>query len=290
MERRKKMPIYKILLISFLAIVAVAIISVVVDAIYCNMHIDVTKYKIKSNQIKKNYRIVLISDLHNKEFGENNIRLINKIKEQNPDFIVVAGDMIQKHEQDISVAYNLLTEIAEFTDVYYGLGNHEKESLNPLNEKGAPIIDTMKIFENTKVHHIDNEYCLINDDIVIGAMSQLPILHEEREFYDDLNKKSEKLFSILIYHQPEQIGKYMSNDNIDLILSGHTHGGQFRIPFIGGVMSPNQGFFPKYDKGLFEFEKSNLIISSGLGNSHKVPRLNNPPEIVVIEIEKEHKK
>ena len=106
----------------------------------------------------------------------------------------------------------------------------------------------------------------------------------ERYFWDDFKESSKDCYSILLHHQPEYLESIMQDSNVDLVMCGHTHGGAIQIPFVGGVFAPNQGFFPKYDKGEFDFYDTKMIVSAGLGDAYPILRLNNCPEISVVEI------
>lgn len=276
---------------SFLCLILFAIIFFILNGLYCNNHISINSYKIETNKVKNNYRIVLIADLHNKVFGNNNDVLIQKIKEQKPDFVVAAGDMVFKKEKNVDIARDLLCSVSEFAPVYYGMGNHEKEIryiANINDEEEMNSVDMKHVFKDTNVKYMENEterfYKNSDEYILIGAINGQPVYKNETEFFNRFKEESKGNFSILIIHQPEHVIQHLSNDDLELVLSGHTHGGQFRIPFIGGLICPNQGFFPKYDKGLFTEGETNLIITAGLGNSHRLPRINNPAEIVTIDI------
>lgn len=282
---------------SFLCLILILVLFFTLNGIYCSMHISVSNYKIETNKIKNNYRLVLIADLHNKVFGNNNDVLIQKIKEQNPDFVIAAGDIVFKKEKNTDIAKDLLCSISEFAPVYYGMGNHEKEiryiaNINDEDEMNS--VDMKYVFKGTNVKYMENEterfYKNSDEYILIGAINGQPVYKNETEFFNRFKEESKGNFSILIIHQPEHVIQHLSNDDLELVLSGHTHGGQFRIPFVGGLICPNQGFFPKYDKGLFTKGETNLVITSGLGNSHKLPRINNPAEIVVIDIVPKHTK
>lgn len=282
---------------SFLCLILILVLFFILNGLYCSMHISVSNYKIETNKVKNNYRLVLIADLHNKVFGNNNDVLIQKIKEQNPDFVIAAGDIVFKKEKNTDIAKDLLCSISEFAPVYYGMGNHEKEiryiaNINDEDEMNS--VDMKYVFKGTNVKYMENEterfYKNPDEYILIGAINGQPVYKNETEFFNRFKEESKGNFSILIIHQPEHVIQHLSNDDLELVLSGHTHGGQFRIPFVGGLICPNQGFFPKYDKGLFTKGETNLVITSGLGNSHKLPRINNPAEIVVIDIVPKHTK
>ncbi len=277
---RKKI---KILLSVVLIIVAVTI----ADGIYCTNVIHTTYYSFTNDKNDAAMHFVLISDLHNKEFGEDNVRLVNKIKEQNPDFIAVDGDMVTRYFEDDSVMKELLSQLAEIAPVYCCLGNHERDL--------ADKIDFESEINSTGALLLDNEYIEFdtgNGTVLIGGMSDYPYYeydapdydNDERYFWDDFKEASENQYSILLHHQPEYIGNIVTDSNVDLVLCGHTHGGLIRLPFIGGLFAPNQGFFPEYDTGQFDFGTTHMVITSGLGNSNPLFRINNCAEICVIDV------
>ncbi len=257
-----------------------------------NKLVGVTEYKIVSEKIPENfngYTIVQISDLHNEEFGKDNVRLIEKIKATNPDIIVITGDLIDSYNTDIPKAEVFVTEVVKIAPTYYTTGNHEYR-----------LYDDYLVFEETMkslgVHVLHNEGDVVEID---GEVIQLLGLdanmnqngryyvpnNENVQVYEILNQlNDENIYSVLLSHRPELFDIYV-NENIDLTLTGHTHGGQVRIPFLGGVIAPNQnGLFPKYDSGLFEEDGSTMIISRGLGNSSFPIRIFNQPEIVVVKM------
>ncbi|MEE1220159.1 MAG: metallophosphoesterase [Ruminococcus sp.] len=267
--------------------VILILLAVLINAIYCENTIETTKYTLTSKKIKTDLSFVLISDLHNKEFGADNKRLISTIKKQAPDFIAVAGDMVVQENQDISIFKNLLTELKDIAPTYFCYGNHELA----LRDK----IDFKSEINSTGALLLDNEYITFkknNETFLIGGLSDFPYYEfnapnfdtPEKHFWESFNEKSEHQYTILLHHQPEYIADIAKNSNIDLILCGHTHGGIVRLPFIGGLKAPNQSFPPKYDKGQYSLNHTEMIISSGLGNSYNLPRINNCAEICIIDI------
>lgn len=254
---------------------------------YCANTIVTTKYTYQTNEIDTNLRFVFISDLHNKEFGENNCNLVNKIKEIKPDFIAVGGDMVTNDYVNDDVMKNLLTQISDIAPTYCVLGNHELNLADridfekDINETGAMLLDNKSV-----VFEKDNE------QIIIGGLSDYPFYEfngpdydvPERYFWDEFTEDAKSDFSILLHHQPEYIGSILEDTEIDLVMCGHTHGGLIQIPFLGGLVAPNQGFFPEYDLGEYMFDDTKMIISAGLSVSNWVPRINNPAEICIVEI------
>lgn len=266
---------------------AAVIILILSNIIYCNRALEITNYKLSSDKLKTNFRIALFSDQHNKQFGKNDRKLVQKISEQKPDIIAVDGDMVTDNFANDEVMKNLLVQLAQIAPTYYCLGNHERNL--------ASQIDFKTDIENCGAVLLDNESIEIKkngESVLLGGLSDYPFYDfnegnddvPEKIFWYDFCGKVKNQYSILLHHQPEYIYDMISSSPVDLVLCGHTHGGLIRIPFIGGLFAPNQGFFPKYDKGEFDINNTKMIITSGLGNSNFLPRINNCPEICIIDI------
>lgn len=275
--------------IILIILIILLIITVVITSsgIYSNNTLVVTEYNVLNNKLNTDLKIVLIADQHNHQFGENDIELVNKIAEQNPDIIVVDGDMVTNTLANDDVMKALLPQLVDIAPTYYCLGNHEHE----LQDK----IDFSADISNTGTVLLDNKSTFFEkggEKILIGGLSDFPYYdyeapdfdNPERYFWEEFDSASKEYFSILLHHPPEYIGDMISGSNVDLVLCGHTHGGLIRIPFIGGLFAPNQGLFPKYDKGEFDFDGTTMIITAGLGNSNFLPRINNCAEICVINV------
>ena len=275
-KNKKNLIITSSLIIIFILIIA--------ECIQSNYFLTVNEYSFNSKKITDDICIVYISDLHNKEFGENNSDLIKIISEQNPDFIAVGGDMVTRTYANDDVMKNLLTRITEIAPVYCCMGNHERDLSTSLDIKSD--------IENCGAILLDNEYTNFTtksgENILIVGISDYPYAEtEENEFWRKFKESEEYAkgnYTLLLHHQPEYTPSLLTDSKIDLALCGHTHGGLVQIPLLGGVIAPNQGLFPEYDKGVFEFGNSSMIVSSGLGVSNPVPRFNNPPEVSVIKL------
>ncbi len=270
-----------------LIIIAVLLVLTLLYGLYCSNTLTIQSYSLKSDKTDAKIKFVFISDLHNKEYGKNNIDLISKIKEQSPDFIAVGGDMVSKYSSTDSVMKELLQNLAKTAPTYCVLGNHELTL--------AEQIDFKSDINSTGAKLLDNDSVTLDidgDEILLGGMSDFPYYEfnapdfdtEERYFWEDFKENSKNRFSILLNHQPEYLSDITQDCNIDLIMCGHTHGGLIQIPFVGGVFAPNQGLFPEYDKGEFDLNGTKMIISAGLGDAYPVLRMNNCPEITVVNI------
>ena len=251
--------------------------------------INTKSYNLETPLLVKNtsVKIVLISDLHSTIFGKDQTPLIEKIKKQNPDLILLSGDIFDDKVPDSGTVL-LLKGICSIAQVYYVTGNHEYWSRNMQNIRN--------ILESFNVTILSDEYTSIfinNNEIILAGIED-----PDKKYYEDFEynqiaamEKAFKeldnilLYKILIAHRPENIAIYC-NYSFDLAVSGHTHGGQVRIPLIlNGLYAPNQGFFPKYAGGLYQHEGLTHIISRGLSINPKLPRIFNPPELVTIIIE-----
>lgn len=276
----------KTLKIITLSLLALAVTSIIYG-LYCSNTIKIKNYSISTDKLNTSTKFVFISDLHCKEYGDKNSELVSKIKEQSPLFIAVGGDMVNKYSSDDHVMRELLPQLADIAPTYCILGNHELILKDEINFKND--------INSTSAKLLDNEMVTIEangEKILLGGMSDFPYYEfnapdydtPERYFWDDFKDKSKNGYSILLHHQPEYLESIMQDSNVDLAMCGHTHGGAVQIPFIGGLFAPNQGFFPKYDKGEFDLYDTKMIISTGLGDAYPVLRLNNCPEISVVEI------
>lgn len=271
----------KALKIIVLSVLTIAVVTVIYG-LYCSNTLEIKNYTINSDKVNSQVRFVFISDLHCKEYGEKNADLVAKIKEQNPNFIAVGGDMVNKYSSDDHVMRELLPQLAEIAPTYCVLGNHELA----LKDE----IDFKKDIDSTGAKLLENEMVTLNingEEILLGGLSDFPYYKDninEKLFWDDFKESSKDCYSILLHHQPEYLEDIMQDSNVDLLMCGHTHGGAVQIPFVGGVFSPNQGFFPKYDKGEFDLYDTKMIVSAGLGDAYPILRLNNCPEISVVEI------
>ena len=276
--------------IVFAAIVAILILLIIWIA-YGNTDLEIYKYNVKSEDIPSefdNFKIVQISDLHNAEFGENNEKLLLMLKQADADIIAITGDMIDSRNTDIDVAISFAQKAVNIAPVYYVNGNHESRVLGEYEKLKQGLTDAgVTILENSSADITIGDEAItligINDptfrmELVDDTMEQ-NIAHQLEDMIPDNDN-----YKVLLAHRPEYFDVYAGN--VDLILSGHAHGGQFRIPFIGGLVAPGQGFFPEYYEGSHIKENTEMIVSRGIGNSIIPFRINNKPEIIVAELTK----
>ena len=253
-----------------------------------NAALELNTYTISSRGLPDafdGYRIAQVSDLHNAEFGDRNQRLLEMLREAEPDMIAITGDLIDSRKTNIAVALAFAEEAVKFAPCYYVSGNHEarvseyQDLKTGLEAAGVTVLDDAQV----KIE-------VSGESITIIGVND-PSFHADYLTSDAavMDRKLSELFSedagfaILLSHRPELFDTYVALD-MDLILTGHAHGGQFRLPLIGGLIAPNQGLFPKYDDGLYSEGNTNMIVSRGLGNSIIPFRFNNRPEVVLIEL------
>lgn len=257
-----------------------------------NNFITITKITVESPKVPNTfdgYKIVHLSDLHSKEFGKEQKNLVKKIEDAQPDLIVFTGDLIDSRHFDAEVSLELIRQIAKIAPTYFVTGNHEWWS--------GKFEFLEKVMKENNVHVLrntcdriskgkDSIYITGIDDPVSTQATYEETVVVENEIKQAVKEIKERdVFKILLAHRPEMLPLY-SEYGFDLVLSGHAHGGQVRLPFIGGLIAPNQGFFPEYTSGEYKRGNCTMIVSRGLGNSIIPQRLFNHPEIVVLTLSK----
>ena len=272
-----------------LAVVAAALLTFIIGTTWSNTALELNSYTVSSDRLPEafdGYRIAHVSDLHNAEMGKDNEKLLTMLREAEPDIIAITGDLIDSRNTDIEIALEFTGAAMEIAPCYYVTGNHEArvseydELKEGLTEQGVAILDDERI-----------ELVLSGKTIALLGVND-PSFQTDYLFGDSETVMKSKLqevsdaeneFTILLSHRPELFNVY-ADTHLDLVLSGHAHGGQFRLPFVGGLVAPNQGLFPKYDAGLYTEENTNMIVSRGIGNSILPFRFNNRPEVILIEL------
>ena len=253
--------------------------------------LTVTHFTVRSSKISEPFRIVLVSDLHEHQFGRDNEKLAVKIREQSPDLIIIDGDMINGDSENADTAVELVRALKETAPVYYSFGNHEysymeaghEDLTEELEAAGAVVLNYQSIDIDVKGNPV-RLGGLYEYGFETGMQSEeeneraIPYLEE----YADTDR-----YLIMCAHRPESFYPWDMADQwgIDLVLSGHLHGGQVIIPGVGGLYNSLDGFFPKFDYGQYKLGDSDMVITRGLGSNPKMlPRFNNPPEIAVVEV------
>lgn len=279
----KKRPIQHKMLI----LVTVFIICIICFCVWQNNSIVITKSDYSNVKIPSDFNdctIVHISDLHNKKFGENQIKLLNKVQSVSPDIIVITGDLIDRRKYDLDIAMTFIKGAVDIAPVYYVSGNHEAWSGKFSFIKESLIDSGVNILDNTEF-----ELSKGSSSINILGVRDPGFLTSDYLDGTNTNEMAEKLnqwsidenFKILLSHRPELFDLYCDN-GMDLIFTGHAHGGQFRIPLVGGLIAPDQGLFPQFTSGSYNKNSSTMFVSRGLGNSIIPIRIFNRPEIIVV--------
>ena len=249
---------------------------------YQNNHIVIDVFDYKSSKLSSDtnkFNIVQISDLHNACFGKSNKKLVNDIEHLEPDIIVITGDIIDSNHTNINIAVDFVSRMARKYPVYYVTGNHEYWLNEEQREKLFADI------RNTGAVILDNEKISINTDNDLIALIGLDDNNLNDATLRSIIKKCDKnQLTVVLAHEPQYIDKYC-DAGADLVLTGHAHGGQIVLPFIGPLIAPDQSFFPKYTAGQYQRDSTTMFVSRGLGNSVIPVRLFNYPEIVCIEIQ-----
>jgi len=271
--------------------VAAVLILLIIWIAYGNTDLEINKFNIKSENIPAefdNFRILQVSDLHNSEFGENNEKLITMLKKADADIIAITGDMIDSRNTNVDVALTFVKEAVKIAPTYYVNGNHESRVPEEYEKLQKGLVEAgVTILENssTDITIGDETITLIgiNDptfrmELVDDTMEQNIVHQLASVILDNENYK------VLLAHRPEYFDVYAGK--VDLVLSGHAHGGQFIIPFVGGFVAPGQGLFPEYYSGSYIKENTEMIVSRGIGNSIIPFRVNNKPELIVAELTK----
>ena len=233
--------------------------------------------------------VVCVADLHEKEFGPNNKRLFAEIRAANPDVIAISGDLLVDPPLNVEFARQFIADAAKIAPVYYVSGNHE--AIAPTQTEYLPFV---KALEEAGAFALDGEKVELKRDaasiVIAGVADPLLELKADRRLTSE-QVVAEKLrralpderFCLLISHRPE-LAELYAKHGVDLALTGHAHGGQIRLPFVGGLVAPNQGILPRYDAGAYRIGESTTIVSRGLGPSIFPTRLFNRPHLVVCEL------
>lgn len=285
-------------IISILMIVCLIVVCVI--SYFENHRLVITKYQIKDSLIPRafdGFHIVQLSDLHNAVFGEKSEKLIQNVKDLNPDIILVTGDMIiGKPGKDVIFAADTMNALTEIAPVYFSLGNHELR-ISIYKDVYQDMWERFLERLSSEIHLLLDEKTEIlrgDESVNLYGLNLTPELYK-RMFHTPMQADyltslfglcDEKKYHIFMAHNPDYFKEY-ANWGANLTFSGHIHGGMIRIPFIGGALSPMIHFFPRYDKGLFEYSNKYMILSGGLGNHTFKFRVNNLPEVVSVTLHKE---
>ena len=275
----------------FFIMICVLIVLCLIEIYIDNEIPKATSFNIESNKIPTEfdgYKLLQLSDLHSKSFGNNNEKLIKLIDKEKPNIIVMTGDMVTANETDFTVFYNLVQDLKEKYILCYIYGNHESELKNQNRKKLTDFLfeNGVIILNNdiTKLESGDAEinlYGLCYPQKYYSYKAGKKYNVSSKYIKEKIGALDKKKYNILLTHNPLSFEAY-ADWGADLTLSGHVHGGLIRLPFIGGLLSPERKFFPKYSAGLYEIGTSKLIVSRGLSRGTKGVRFFNRPDVVSI--------
>ena len=257
--------------------------------IWTNINFTTTHISIKDEKIPEGfsgYKIAEIADLHNHKWGDS---LVNKIKEEQPDIIVITGDFVDSSHTDFDISMEFIEKVKSIAPIYYVTGNHEawidnySELEKKLYEAEVHMMDDTSVLiekDNSKINLIGiQDPDFVEADTFEGVQESI-VKTKMQPLLD------ENYYNIVLCHRPELFKGYVDT-GAELVLTGHAHGGQVRIPFAGGLVAPNQGFFPEYTEGVYHEKNTDMVVSRGLGNSIIPIRINNMPELVIVTLNQE---
>ena len=278
---------YKIALIAVGGVLA-ALIAVFLWGLWENRALQGTRVCVKSKKLPAafdGFLIAHISDLHNACFGKGQEKLAALLREAKPDLIAVTGDLIDKRRRGTENALRFAALAVRIAPVYYVAGNHEAKS------EEFPAFKTA--LEGLGVRVLSDAALSlgrVGEEIVLAGLTDVRFFtQEKRAFAGNTAARLQAFlprggaFTVLLAHRPELFPVYRAA-GADLTLSGHAHGGQFRLPLLGGLIAPEQGLFPKYTSGLYRDGEAQMAVSRGLGNSSVPVRLNNRPEVLFVRL------
>ena len=262
----------------------VSLILLITWTLWANKALECNEYTVTSSKLPQafdGFRIAQVSDLHNDEFGDHNEELLQMLRDAKPDMIAITGDMSDAYDRNPDIALAFAAEAVQIAPCYYVTGNHES--------RYEDIDQFLRSLEKCGVNVLYDAYAVIEnngDKIAVLGIND-PTFHS----YDRMDVAIPALmvdadYYVLLSHRPERMDDYAAV-GVDLALCGHAHGGQVRLPFVGGLIAPNQGWFPEYDTGAYTQHDTTMIVSRGLGNSSVPIRFNNRPEVVVVQLKKE---
>ena len=267
-----------------LIIAAALVLALLIWLLWANSSPAATQVTVASGALPEafeGFKIAYVSDLHNAVFGRKNEKLLSLIRAAKPDIIAITGDLIDSRHTDIDSALAFVEAAAEIAPVYYVTGNHESrldfDAIEPrLIAAGARVLrneaeDIGRGGERIRLAGIDDP-----SFIRTGGTAEERAAAELEQLGDGGGT-----FTVLLAHRPELVEVY-AEYGAGLVLSGHAHGGQVRLPLLGGLYAPGQGLLPEYDSGLYSLGETQMVVSRGLGNSVAPLRVNNRPELVIV--------
>lgn len=271
-----------------LGVAAVLLLALILWIIWGNKALELNTYTITSPELPETFdgfRIAHVSDLHNTQIGEDNETLLAMLRQAEPDMIALTGDLIDSRNTDIAIALAFVEEAVKIAPCYYVTGNHESriddygKLKDGLTRLGVTVLEDEAITLTRSGQSVT--LLGVNDPTFQPDYgSETALMTDTLAALDDPDRG----YTILLSHRPEQFQVYV-DAGMNLVLSGHAHGGQIRLPFVGGLIAPRQGLFPEYDAGLYTQGETNMLVSRGIGNSLFPFRVNNRPEVILIQLQ-----
>ena len=264
--------------ILILSVIAALLAAFIIWVIWANTALELNTIVLEEANLPAGFdgfRIAHVSDLHDAELGENHADLIQKLKDAQPDIIAITGDLVDSNRVNMDRSMDFVAQAVEIAPCYYITGNHEMrlpqwdylQIVQRLADLGVTVLSDRGI----TLTRGEDQICLVGH--AWGKTENIGSLTK----FDG--------YKILLSHQPEDFSDYVAG-GYDLVLSGHAHGGQFRLPFIGGLYTPGEGWFPEYDAGVYTEGNTDMVVSRGIGNSRFPLRFNNRPEVLLIVLQK----
>lgn len=273
------------LLAAFVLLCSVAAAGLKLYTDYTNSHFQVTFYRVTSSHVSEKLRVLFLSDLHLREYGEHNEELIQTVQELDPDLILLGGDLVTFPNPEYEKMLSLCRSLADVAPLYGVLGNHESEMIY-----GGVDDQLAEKFSEAGVQLLRNETRTIqigeNNVELIGLEGALKDFYKygASDCVESLSRQYDT-FRICINHVPMAFVDYMQDAPFDLALAGHTHGGLIRLPVLGRLYTAEEGLFPEYAGGMYQLDSgAPLIVGCGLGDSNQIPRVYNPPELVLVDV------
>lgn len=279
------------IIITVIGIIALVSLWIV---LYDSNRFIVVRYLVKDTRIRKQYRAVVLADLHDKQYGKDNENLLSSIREQKPDAVLIAGDIITaKPGKKLDRALTFLRQLSAEFPVFYGNGNHEHRIKLYPERYGNMAEEYEKALGEMGIHPMVNEHVTLPELglAVYGVeINKFYYKRFDKQFMPEeylpgvLGTPDKSNYTVLLAHNPDYFPEYIKW-GADLVLAGHVHGGMVRIPGWKGIVSPAVRLFPKYDGGLYQEKDGSMLLSRGLG-MHTIPiRMFNPGELLVVDFQ-----
>lgn len=278
----KKCCIKKLCWLGALVLVLAALIGWIT---WENTALECNTYTVESEKLPQafdGYQIAQVSDLHNAEMGKNNEKLLDMLRQAQPDMIAITGDLVDYYNPDVDAALAFAREAVKIAPCYFITGNHEARLAEYAEiRKALEAMGVCVLADATREQEKDGQTILLMgvDDPYFISKDEEGVLREKLQWLVG----EDDPYTVLLSHRPGSFALYVES-GVDLVLAGHLHGGQFRLPFVGGLYTPSTGFFPEYDAGLYTQGQTSMVVSRGIGNSIFPFRVNNPPELVLVEL------